>query len=254
MSDIEMERKCLSELKGLIKDSKDPQLLSIVEDEEFLRIFLVGRKLNVKHAMDTAKGYLTSKYVKHPRIFQMKPKSVQHVLESGFVGFLKHRDHLGRVIAFARVPKLDLKTMECEDIVRASTLLAESLWSNMEEMRKGQIAVIDYSGYNISVMTRYSLGDKITFMNVFWQNYPMQVKGVHAVNNPRIVSYAYSIIRPFIPKKVKERLMMHGSDMESLHKYISPDILPAWLGGNLSDEEAVDHEVVKRILSSQSSS
>jgi len=64
--------------------------------------------------------------------------------------------------------KLDLKTMECEDIVRASTLLAEALWSNIEEMRKGQIAVVDYSGYNISVMTRYSLGDKITFMNVFW--------------------------------------------------------------------------------------
>jgi hypothetical protein len=44
------------------------------------------------------------------------------------------------------------------------------------------------------------------------QNYPMQVKGVHAVNNPRIVSYAYSIIRPFIPKKVKDRVS------ETFHK------------------------------------
>jgi hypothetical protein len=34
----------------------------------------------------------------------------------------------------------------------------------------------------------------------------MMIKGVHAVNNPRIVSYAYSLLRPFIPKKVKERV------------------------------------------------
>jgi hypothetical protein len=34
-------------------DSKDVQLLSVVDNEEFLRIFLVGRKLNVKHAFDT---------------------------------------------------------------------------------------------------------------------------------------------------------------------------------------------------------
>jgi len=235
-----------------LPDSNDPLLLSVIEDDVFLRAFLVGRKLNVKHAFETIRGYLISRHVKHVKIYRMKPRSVRHVLESGFIGVLKNRDSLGRVIGFVRCPKLDIKTMEVEDIVRSIIFLAETLFPNPELMKHGQVGVLDYSGYTFSVMTRYSLADKIAFMNVFWNNYPMMIKGVHAVNNPRIVSYAYSLLRPFIPKKVKERLRMHGNDFASLHEYLPADILPTWLGGELSDEDAINFDLIKQIINSSS--
>jgi hypothetical protein len=47
------------------------------------------------------------------------------------------------------------------------------------------------------------------------------------------------------------QVFFHGSDLSSLHEHISPEILPTWLGGKLSDEEAIDHDRIKRILESQ---
>jgi hypothetical protein len=46
---------------------------------------------------------------------------------------------------------------------------------------------------------------------------------------------------------------MHGDDYGSLHEHVSPNILPTWLGGNLSDDEAVDNQLIQRIINSSSS-
>ncbi|XP_021946295.1 clavesin-1 [Folsomia candida] len=247
--DLDFETQCLVQLKNTIKRSNDPLLLTVLDNDAFLNAFLVGRKFNVCRTFETVKGYLITKHVKQTKIFRMKPHSVRHVLESGFIGLLKNRDHLGRVIGFVRCTKLDLKTMECADIARAVILLGESLWENVDDMmRNGQVGILDYSGYNFSVMTRYSFSDKLTFLNIFLHNYPMMIKNVHGINNPRIVQYALSLLRPFIPKKIKDRFLMHGSNYSGLHEHISPKILPTWLGGELSDEDAIDTKLIQRII------
>ncbi|OXA60298.1 Clavesin-1 [Folsomia candida] len=210
--DLDFETQCLVQLKNTIKRSNDPLLLTVLDNDAFLNAFLVGRKFNVCRTFETVKGYLITKHVKQTKIFRMKPHSVRHVLESGFIGLLKNRDHLGRVIGFVRCTKLDLKTMECADIARAVILLGESLWENVDDMmRNGQVGILDYSGYNFSVMTRYSFSDKLTFLNIFL-------------------------------------FLMHGSNYSGLHEHISPKILPTWLGGELSDEDAIDTKLIQRII------
>jgi len=77
----------------------------VLHDEKFLRTFVIGRKYNVKHAFETVKAYLRSKTVKHRDIYEIQPDSVRHVLESGFIGMLRHPDHLGRPIGFMRFGK-----------------------------------------------------------------------------------------------------------------------------------------------------
>jgi hypothetical protein len=39
------------------------------------------------------------------------------------------------------------------------------------------------------------------------------------------------------------------SDLDSLHEHFPPTILPDWLGGTLSHDEAMDKELMSRIFS-----
>jgi hypothetical protein len=43
-------------------------------------------------------------------------------------------------------------------------------------------------------------------------------------------------------------MFLHNDDLDALHEHVSPDILPEWLGGKLTDEEALDDEILQKFL------
>lgn len=49
------------------------------------------------------------------------------------------------------------------------------------------------------------------------------------------------------------QFFVHGWNMESLHDLVSPDILPSFLGGRLSDEEAWDETIEERVFKNEES-
>lgn len=55
---------------------------------------------------------------------------------------------------------------------------------------------------------------------------PVRTAALHIVNQNWAFNAAYNIFKPFLNAAMKERLFIHGSDMTSLHKHISPDRLP----------------------------
>ncbi|OXA60297.1 retinaldehyde-binding protein 1 [Folsomia candida] len=247
---INMEEldKCLVELKELIRDSEDKYLNAFINEDEYLKTFIVGRKFNVQNAFDTAKSFMAAKHGKYRNVFEMSPQSVSHVIESGFFGTLKHRDDKGRLIGFMRIPKLDIKRMEFDEILRTAILMVENYWYEHETIDKGQVFIIDYSGYNFSIFTRYSFNQKLSFAQLFLNNYPTKIKEVHIYNNPKLVGITYSLIRPFLPEKLRKRIFLHGHNQENLLNHFSPDILPKWMSGNLSDKEAIDYTVSENAL------
>lgn len=43
----------------------------------------------------------------------------------------------------------------------------------------------------------------------------------------------FALFKPFLNEKLKNRIIFHGTDQESLHKYISPKCLFPQYGGTL---------------------
>jgi len=41
----------------------------------------------------------------------------------------------------------------------------------------------------------------------------------------------FALFKPFLKEKLRSRIIFHGTDRESLHKYMSPKCLPAAYGG-----------------------
>lgn len=57
---------------------------------------------------------------------------------------------------------------------------------------------------------------------------PIKVQAAHIINNGWVFDTAYQLFKPFISDKMREKIFVHGTDLESLHKYIDPARLPAW--------------------------
>ncbi|ODM89225.1 Clavesin-1 [Orchesella cincta] len=72
--------------------------------------------------------------------------------------------------------------------------------------------------------------------------YPIKLKGLYYVNVPSYVKYVFKIIQPFLSKKLKERMVIMGTGerFETLHKIVSPDLLPKFLGGVYENETAFE--------------
>ena len=61
---------------------------------------------------------------------------------------------------------------------------------------------------------------------------PMRFKGFHVINGPATATkLVFQAFRPFLPKKVLERLHFHRDNYE-LHEFVAPSILPETLGGD----------------------
>jgi hypothetical protein len=49
---------------------------------------------------------------------------------------------------------------------------------------------------------------------------------MHIVNQGWSFDAMFQIFKPFLNDHMRSKLFMHGSDMQSLHKHISPQHLP----------------------------
>jgi len=47
------------------------------------------------------------------------------------------------------------------------------------------------------------------------------------------------------------QIHVHGSSTSGLHEFVSPSILPTWLGGTLSDEEAIDSDIINALYTKE---
>jgi len=65
--------------------------------------------------------------------------------------------------------------------------------------------------------------------------FPIRIKAVHVVNEPRIFKGIFAIIKPFLKEKIANRFFLHGSDLNSLHTSLPRSILPKEYGGTAGE-------------------
>ncbi|MGH0152438.1 UNVERIFIED_CONTAM: hypothetical protein FKN15_059120 [Acipenser sinensis] len=61
--------------------------------------------------------------------------------------------------------------------------------------------------------------------------FPIRIKAVNIINEPRIFKGIFAIIKPFLKEKMAQRFILHGSDLNSLYQRIPSGILPEEYGG-----------------------
>ncbi|KAG0419098.1 hypothetical protein HPB47_004390 [Ixodes persulcatus] len=62
---------------------------------------------------------------------------------------------------------------------------------------------------------------------------PARMKAFHAVRQSYAFNILFGLVRPFMKKKLADRIHLHGLNFENLHKEIPPSILPEEYGGDV---------------------
>jgi hypothetical protein len=58
-------------------------------------------------------------------------------------------------------------------------------------------------------------------------------RGIFVVNQPRYMNFLWALVRPFMKKKLRERVHFIGTDVAAFHEFIDPQVLPPEFGGTL---------------------
>ncbi|KAL0158170.1 hypothetical protein M9458_046246, partial [Cirrhinus mrigala] len=107
----------------------------------------------------------------------------------------------------------------------------------------GIVILVDYAGVGLSQASNPGplLAKKV--VSILQDGFPIRIKAVNIINEPRIFKGIFAIIKPFLKEKMAERYVLHGSDLASLHRVIPQSVLPqeldmsAWSRTLLEAEE-----------------
>ncbi|XP_058418636.1 alpha-tocopherol transfer protein-like isoform X2 [Diceros bicornis minor] len=175
--------------------------LSTSLDDAFLLRFLRARKFDYDRALQLLINYHSCRR-SWPEVFDnLKPSALKDVLASGFLTVLPHTDPRGCHILCLRPDRWIPSNYPITENIRAIYLTLEKLIQS-EETQDG---------------------------------FPIRIKAVHVVNEPRIFKGIFAIIKPFLKEKIANRFFLHGSDLNSLHTNLPRSILPKEYGGTAGE-------------------
>ncbi|XP_032817752.1 alpha-tocopherol transfer protein-like isoform X1 [Petromyzon marinus] len=200
-------------------------------DDAFLLRFLRARKFDHEKTLKLIKNYYKC-HQTWPDVFQdFRPSAVKNVLDSGFIRVVPQRDSQGRRIIIQSPGKWNPSTTPIIENLRAMYMTLELLLQSEETQVNGIVLLGDYKGLGLAQVTNFSPYFVKRMTTVLQDAFPMRIKGQSSINEPVIFKAVFAMIKPFLKEKMRKRMNFHGSDFLSLHKKISPDLLPAEYGG-----------------------
>jgi len=249
MTEKEKAVKCLRILRNLLTDDEDLKIP--MHDEKFLIRFVRGKKYDAEAAHETVRKYYTLRK-KNPKIFRIaypSYKPVKELLEKNAVMKLKHNNAEGLAIVTWNMPKWDTTTYNLDHMLAALVLvLEELLLFSVEVQINGIVILANYDSLSMSHMTHFSPGRIKSVLQILQGSFPLRIKQISVVKEPSIFEMVFSMMKPFMTAKFKERMILNGQNLEKFHHLFSPENLPESYGGKLTDDEAYDQKFKEEIF------
>ncbi|XP_072567088.1 alpha-tocopherol transfer protein [Paramormyrops kingsleyae] len=180
------------------------------------------------------------------------PTSVLGLLQNQYHGVLSSRDTSGSRVLIYRIGKWNPKDFSAYEVFRVSLITSELIVHETDTQRNGLKAIFDLQGWCFAhaLQINPSLAKKISA--VLTDSFPLKVRGIHLINEPIFFRPVFTMLKPFLPDKIKQRIHMHGGSFaRSLSQHFPADILPPEYGGRGQDLDGVCAEWTQFILSSE---
>ncbi|OXA57447.1 Retinaldehyde-binding protein 1 [Folsomia candida] len=237
----------LQELKHLMKD--DENLKDFIEffDDDFLLAFIKGKKLDLGKAYTTLVNFIDIRRRKYRHIFKPLVPSKNASLNAGILRILKNRDHRNRFVLVNRTWKWNCKQVSADDTNAMFMLIMDEYFRVDCHKTEGLVGIFDMFGFSMDHVREATPNKVYQLIDLLWKNVPVRYTALHIVNTGFFMNCLLKIVHPFLPKKVRERLIIHSNDLASLHAHIPKEILPESLGGPIIEEEAFDINFEQRI-------
>lgn len=214
----------------LLQDSEVTELKDGVLEDEFLLKFLRARTFDVKRAVHSIKLYLNARKT-HPEIFTPASK-LGPAFASGIVGVLPDKNlDSGETILITRPGCWDPDSLPFDQYTAATAISLEVAAMEEQTQKNGLINIIDMTGFGWKHLKNYGPAQAKRTADVTEKIMPLKFKEIHVINESYLARAAYALLKSFLSDEFNQKIHFHGSDLKKLHKIVSPEILPAEIGG-----------------------
>ncbi|XP_013870551.1 SEC14-like protein 2 [Austrofundulus limnaeus] len=143
-------------------------------------------------------------------------------------------DPKGLMMSATKQDFLRSKIRHCEMLRQECQRQSEKLGKNIESIT----LIYDCDGLGLKHLWKPAIETYGEVLTMFEDNYPEGLKRVLLIKAPKLFPVAYNLIKRFMCEETRRKIQVLGSDwVEVLHKYIDPDQLPVFYGGNLTDPD-----------------
>ncbi|XP_064597766.1 clavesin-2-like [Liolophura sinensis] len=227
----EKRQSCIHAVREQIVTRPDIKFLRT--DDAFILRFLRARKFDTTDAFRLLSRYFEYRQSNKnlfKKFFAAEP-SIKEALLDGLPGVLPHSDHFGRRILVLTSANWDNTRYGLAAIYRAILLTMEKLIDDDETQINGSVIIVDWSQFTFKQSTW--LNPKVLKLMIegLQDCFPARFGAIHFVNQPWYIEAVFKMIKPFLKEKNKDKILMHGINVATLHSHIHKEILPAELGG-----------------------
>ncbi|XP_050697212.1 alpha-tocopherol transfer protein-like isoform X6 [Eriocheir sinensis] len=226
-----------------------PHINARMDDWTILR-FLRGCKFSLERTKEKLDMFYTCKSLCPEWYKNRDPqdKKLRSILELGLVLPLTGRSSREPLVVIVRPALRNPATTDINDVTKAMLLVMDLLLEEDETVViRGLEVVLDSSAMtwqhaaqmNPSVIKKAAV--------IMQDGYPMRPKGLNYINTPEAFNTVFNIFKSFMKEKMKRRVHIHGSDMESLYKEVPRDILPVEYGGTNGTVEEIKNYWLQRL-------
>ena len=219
---------------------QQPHLTSRTDDEFLIR-FLRAAKYSQSRAQKQLDHYITMRCGDTTRNWynqtgQLSDKELA-ILRSGVTYFLPETDDEGRTVAVIKSGHYDVKEYHIDDVFRLGNNLAEVCLKHREAVQvHGVVVMLDFGEFTVSHMASFTPNLTRRAAQTWQECIPYRQKGLNYYNTPTIFNVLFELLKLFLKEKIKKRITLHKSSLDSLYSKIPKRILPEEYGGDAGPE------------------
>ncbi|XP_015909534.1 clavesin-2-like [Parasteatoda tepidariorum] len=221
---------CLKKFRKLITAEKN---FYVRTDDSCLLAYLRGKKFDVSRAFKMMQN--TYKLRMKKSFYDSPDNSIVHeVFKQNFIGFLPHRAKNGSAIFVVKLGQWDPEKVDRDLLMWVATHCVIHSIEDPATQVAGYTGIIDVRGVSQKHLKMLTLENILLIIYSTMSCFPGRYKGAHVIGMPKFFQVAWNMVYPFVfTLKMQKRIFIHGNDLKSLHKHISPSILPEEYGGEL---------------------
>lgn len=229
----EQVKESVAKLRELIQ--ADGKIQINTDDDALLIVFLRPCKFYPESALALIKRVLDFKEKNAALLDGLAPSGEKEaILSSDVVNVLVDRDQNGRRVLINKCGSTwDPKKINTDQIFRIFYLVHLAAMLEPETQVNGVVVILDFEGLGMKQVSGFSPSFSKRLLDFIQDAMPLRLKEVHIVKQPFLFNAIWTLFKPLVRAKLKERLYFHGDKMASLHKHMDPNYLPADYGGKL---------------------
>ncbi|XP_011877599.1 PREDICTED: clavesin-1-like [Vollenhovia emeryi] len=219
------------ELKELI--SEEPDLHVPKDMEDFLIVFLRPCKWYAKSAFTLMKRYYRFRLT-HSHLYKdLTISKEKTAICAGLVWPLPLRTKDGCRVVVVDCGKWDPKEVSVDECLKGIIMGLFLTFVEYKTQIAGVHVILDVEGTSFGQL-KHATASLIKTLSHFLQRcLPIRNKGIHIVNQSRVVKIALALVKPFTEDKYRKRIYVHGTNWKSLMTHIDKRALPKKYDGDI---------------------